>query len=130
MITKCPSCGAIIVIQTHAKRGKGMQRAKKMRRLNQNLQSIGIVISESKEPLTVGEIRKTLYDGGIKRTRGQWNQSLVQVDTSRLVGRGLVTMLKHKHQKPRYYMKTRQREWFNQILGREGRIQFCVGYSI
>ena len=99
MITECPSCHAIIVVQSHAPRGQGMQQAKKLKLLNQNLQSIGVAISESEEPLTIGEIRKILFESGVKRTHGQWNQSLVQVDVSRLVGLGLVTMLKRKRKK-------------------------------
>ena len=130
MITECPKCGTIISIETHAKRGKGMQRAKKLKRLNLNLQAIGTVISESEKPLTVGEIRKTLYESGQKRTRGSWNQSVVQVDVSRLLGLGLVTMLKGKGQKPRYHMKTKQRQWFTKILARDGKIQASIGYLI
>jgi len=116
------------MIRTHVKRGKGMQSAKKLKRLNKNLQAILTAVSETEEPLTVGEIRKTLYDNGVKRTRGSWNTSLVQADISRLLSVGLVTMVKEKRRKKRYYMDDRQKKRFVEILLRDGRLRFSIDY--
>lgn len=92
MVT-CPNCGAEIKIRRIGE-GTSIDPATP---LSANEQILLQVLQAHVEPLSVRQIERILFERGIRRHGRQWNYHLIQADLSRLVGRGLVEMIRSKN---------------------------------
>lgn len=145
MKAKCPRCGHEFPVRSRRAVGEGDVRGEDLKRLNRNKINVGQVLSEiSPRGLTVREVQKILFDKEIRRWRrgdrdypsGGWNYHNVQAELSLLVGAEILMMSSaeqyfHKglqehttDRVPRYWMAGSQKDFFEDVVRRNGWLSF------